>query len=68
MYSVLTKEADMTGVVSGWGQKLIALILEKELTDVDEWYVSACRLTEYAKENIDSLNLIIEGSNTLTKG
>lgn len=59
MYSMLTKDADMTGVVSDWGWKLIALVFGKELTDFDEWYASACGLIEDAKQNVDGLNLTI---------
>ena len=59
MYSMLTKDADMTGTVSNLGRKLIAWIFGKELTDFDEWYASACGLIEDAKQNVDGLNLAI---------
>lgn len=57
MYSMLTKDADMTGVISNFARKLISLVFKMELVDFQTWYTDASELMEYAKENIDRFNL-----------
>lgn len=55
MYSLLEKDAKGTAVFSN----IVDFFKGKEQKDRDEWYAAACDLVEYAKRNVDGMNLDI---------